>query len=146
KALDKKSVLKYNEALRKRGVVYLSRIPPFMKPAKVKHLMEQHGKISRVYLVEEDQSTRRARKKNGGNAAKRYTEGWVEFEDKKIAKAVAESLNNTMIGGRKRSYYHDDMWNIKYLKRFKWDHLTEKVAYERRVREQKLRLETMQAK
>lgn len=60
--------------------------------------------------------------------------------------AVAESLNNTMIGGKKRNYYHDDIWNIKYLKKFKWDHLTEKVAYERRVREQKLRLETMQAK
>lgn len=60
--------------------------------------------------------------------------------------AIAESLNNTLIGGRKRSYYHDDMWNLKYLRKFKWDHLTEKVAYERRVRSQKLRLETMQAK
>lgn len=60
--------------------------------------------------------------------------------------AVAESLNNTLIGGRKRNYYHDDMWNLKYLSKFKWDHLTEKVAYERRVRSQKLRLETMQAK
>lgn len=60
--------------------------------------------------------------------------------------AIAESLNNTLIGGRKRNYYHDDMWNLKYLRKFKWDHLTEKVAYERRVRSQKLRLETMQAK
>lgn len=55
-------------------------------------------------------------------------------------------MNNTLIGGRKRNYYHDDMWNLKYLRKFKWDHLTEKVAYERRVRAQKLRLETMQAK
>lgn len=60
--------------------------------------------------------------------------------------AIADSLNNTLIGGRKRNYYHDDMWNLKYLRKFKWDHLTEKVAYERRVRSQKLRLETMQAK
>eukprot|EP00903_Cladosiphon_okamuranus_P016561 g15278.t1 len=146
KPLSKRKVKDYNEGLAKRGVVYLSRVPPYMKPAKVKHLMEQHGVVTRVYLVEEDQANRRARKKAGGNSGKRYTEGWVEFEDKKIARAIAESLNNTLIGGRKRNYYHDDMWNLKYLRKFKWDHLTEKVAYERRVRSQKLRLETMQAK
>ncbi|CAM9263502.1 unnamed protein product, partial [Ectocarpus sp. 8 AP-2014] len=146
KPLSDRKLKDYNEGLAKRGVVYLSRVPPFMKPAKVKHLMEQHGVVTRVYLVEEDQANRRARKKAGGNSGKRYTEGWVEFADKKIARATAESLNNTLIGGRKRNYYHDDMWNLKYLRKFKWDHLTEKVAYERRVRSQKLRLETMQAK
>ena len=35
---------------------------------------------------------------------------------------------------------------MKYLHKFKWSHLTEKVAYERRVREQKLRIEMMQAR
>ena len=38
--------------------------------------------------MEEDQANRRARKKAGGNSGKRYTEGWVEFEDKKIARGV----------------------------------------------------------
>lgn len=42
--------------------------------------------MNQVYLVEEDQANRRARKKAGGNSGKRYTEGWVEFEDKKIAR------------------------------------------------------------
>lgn len=32
------------------------------------------------------------------------------------------------------------------MHKFKWSHLTEKVAYERRVREQKLRVEMMQAR
>ena len=32
---------------------------------------------------------------------------------------------------------------MKYLRGFKWSHLTEKVAYERRVREQKLKVEMM---
>jgi ESF2/ABP1 family protein len=45
--------------------------------------------------------------------------GWVEFADKKIARQVAESLNNTAIGGKKGDYYHDDIWNLKYLKKFK---------------------------
>lgn len=45
--------------------------------------------------------------------------GWIEFADKKIAKQVAESLNNTPIGGKKGDFYHDDIWNLKYLKGFK---------------------------
>jgi len=70
----------------------------------------------------------------------------VEFDDKKTAKLVAQHLNNKQIGGKKRHFYREDIWNIKYLKKFKWRHLTEKIAYEKRVREQKLRLEMMQAK
>lgn len=45
--------------------------------------------------------------------------GWIEFADKKVAKQVAESLNNTAIGGKKGDFYHDDIWNLKYLKNFK---------------------------
>lgn len=52
KVLSKKKVASYNKSLAKRGVVYLSRVPPFMKPAKVKHLMEQHGVVTRVSEVE----------------------------------------------------------------------------------------------
>ena len=73
-----------------------------------------------------DDTIRKKRKKSGGNTRKMYTEGWVEFEDKKIAKQVALALNNTMIGGKKTSYYREDIWNIKYLSKFKWEHLTEK--------------------
>lgn len=47
-------------------------------------------------------------------------EGWIEFSDKKVAKQVAESLNNSTIGGKKSDFYHDDIWNIKYLKNFKY--------------------------
>jgi ESF2/ABP1 family protein len=82
----------------------------------------------------------------GGNGSKQFTEGWIEFSDKKIAKSVAESLNNSTMGGMKSHFYHDDIWNLKYLKNFKWDYLTEKFAYERRVRENKLNASMMQAK
>mmetsp|Transcript_18992 Transcript_18992/g.28293 ORF Transcript_18992/g.28293 Transcript_18992/m.28293 type:complete len:101 (-) Transcript_18992:107-409(-) len=41
---------------------------------------------------------------------------------------------------------HDYMWNMKYLPGFKWDHLTEKINYDRAVREQKLRTEIRAAK
>ena len=56
--------------------------------------------VSNIYLVPEDKSIRKNRKKSGGNTRKKYVEGWIEFEDKKLAKRVAESLNNTKIGGK----------------------------------------------
>ena len=35
------------------GVVYLSRVPPYMKPHKLKHLLIPYGLIGRVYLQPE---------------------------------------------------------------------------------------------
>jgi hypothetical protein len=46
----------FNEKLRKRGVLYVARIPPRMSPTKLKSLLGQFGPIIRVYLVPEDQS------------------------------------------------------------------------------------------
>ena len=37
------------------GIVYLSRVPPFMKPHKVKHLLSHYGSVGRVYLKPEGQ-------------------------------------------------------------------------------------------
>lgn len=137
----------FNEKLRKRGVVYLARIPPRMGPSKVKSLLGEFGEVTRVYLEEEDKSVRKKRQKaSGTRVGKRYIEGWVEFEKKSIAKRVAQALNCTPITNHKRSVHFGDLWNIKYLPKFKWEHLSEKVAYERRMREQKLRLEMMHAK
>lgn len=64
---------------------------------------------------------------------KNYTEGWVEFEDKRMAKRVALAINGTQIGGKRRSAYFEDLWNIKYLPKFKWDHLTEEISYQKAV-------------
>ena len=46
-----------------------------------------------------------------------FTEGWVEFLKKRVAKEVALNLNNTQIGGKKSGKYYDYLWNIKYLPR-----------------------------
>ena len=45
-----------------------------------------------------DVAVRKKRKKHGGSGRKLFTEGWIEFKDKRAAKAVALSLNNTTIG------------------------------------------------
>lgn len=75
-----------------------------------------------------------------------FTEGWVEFQKKSIAKQVAAAINNTKIGTRKKSRYYDMIWNIKYIPRFKWVHLSERLAYEKAAMKQRLRAEISQAK
>ena len=64
----------------------------------------------------------------GGNKKGSFTEAWVEFDKKKIAKRVAESLNNKPIGGKKSDFFASDLWNIRYLHKFKWSDLTEKIG------------------
>ena len=75
-----------------------------------------------------DASARNKRKKLGGNKKEKFTEGWVEFAKKSIAKRVALSLNNTPVGGKKRSFHASDIWNMKYLSKFKWGDLTEQMG------------------
>lgn len=131
----------------KRGIVYLSSIPKYMNIAKIRELLSEYGNIGRIYLQlaenEVERGKTKKRKKIGGQS---FTEGWVEFESKKVAKFVAATLNNTQISTRKRSKFYDVLWNIKYLPRFKWVHLSERLAYERAVRKQRLKTEIAQAK
>ena len=136
----------FNETLRKRGVLYVARIPPKMTPTKLKTLLSDFGQVTRVFCQEEDAAKRKRRRKLTGNASKRYTEGWVEFAQKSVAKRLAVALHQQPISTHKRNPHYGDLWSVKYLPKFQWSHLTEKVAYERRVREQKLRLETATAR
>merc|ERR1711874_882212 len=69
-----------------------------------------------------------------------------EFKSKKVAKSVAASLNCNPVGGKRRSKAHDELWNIKYLPRFKWIHLSERLAYEAAVKQQRMRTEISQVK
>ena len=57
-----------------------------------------------------------------------YTEGWVEFKDKRVARSIAEMLNAQPIGGKKGTRWRDDVWTMKYLPRFKWNMLTEQIG------------------
>ena len=130
----------------KRGVVYLGAIPPRMKPQKLRQLLSPFGKLDRVYLTPEDPATRLKRKKFGGNTGKNFTEGWVEFLDKKKARRCAEMLNGTQIGGKRRNAHYSDLWMLKYLPKFKWDNLLEEIEYQKAIREQKMQLELAAAK
>lgn len=98
--------------------------------------------------------------------------------DKKLARRLAETINNTQIVEGKKKKFSEHMWNIKYLSRynikkqwiyfhfkqksifiiwqriifnfnnyrFRWTHLTERLAYEKAVYKQKIRTESAQAR
>lgn len=51
--LTPEALAKFNAAQARTGVIYISRIPPGMRPAKVRHLMSAHGEVGRVYLQQE---------------------------------------------------------------------------------------------
>ncbi|CAG8505315.1 4282_t:CDS:2, partial [Scutellospora calospora] len=62
------------------------------------------------------------------------------------AKNVAAALNSQPIGGNKRNFYHDDLWNIKYLPKFKWNNLTETIVNENTERRHRLQAEISQSR
>ncbi|XP_077332615.1 activator of basal transcription 1 [Lithobates pipiens] len=127
------------------GIIYLGHIPPRLRPRHIRNMLSTHGEVGRIFLQAEDRAIRNKKKKAGSNA-RDFTEGWVEFRDKRVAKLIAKSLNNAPMGTRKKNRFHDDMWNMKYLHRFKWTHLSERLAIERQVRKQRMRAEVSQAK
>lgn len=139
--LTKKNLVATEKAIKKSGLVYLSRIPPFMKPMKLRSLLEPYGKINRIFLTPEDPQERSRRIKQGGNKKHMYTDGWVEFVDKKDAKKAVDLLNARTIGGKKNTYYRDDIWNLLYLKGFKWQNLTEQINSEMAERTSRMRAE-----
>ena len=141
KPLTKKNLVATEAAIKKSGVVYLSRIPPFMKPAKLRSLLEPYGRINRIFLSPEDPTAHTRRVKSGGNKKRSFVDGWVEFVNKKEAKTVCDLLNAQTIGGKKGSYYRDDIWNLLYLKGFKWHNLTEQIAAENAERTSRMRAE-----
>ena len=53
KPLTPEALATYKAAQDRAGIIYISRIPPGMQPAKVRHLMSAYGEVGRVYLQRE---------------------------------------------------------------------------------------------
>uniref|UniRef100_A0A158R4V4 Activator of basal transcription 1 n=1 Tax=Syphacia muris TaxID=451379 RepID=A0A158R4V4_9BILA len=124
----------------KSGIIYFQTIPPFFTVARMRQEMSQYGEVGRIYLQAEKRRDLR------GKRHKRYTEGWVEFKNKRLAKRIAASLNNTAVGGKRRSAAREFLWAMKYLSGFKWCHLMDQLTYEKKVEQQRMRAEIAQAK
>ncbi|VUG16508.1 DEBR0S1_18470g1_1 [Brettanomyces bruxellensis] len=141
KKLTPEQLEKAQKRIKRSGVVYLSSMPPYMKPTKLRQIMERFGAVGRIFLKPEDTKSHKSRVKSGGNKKRKFDEGWCEFKSKKAAKLAAETLNGNIIGGKKRGFYHDDILNVKYLRGFKWGDLTRALNREKEVRESKMEAE-----
>ncbi|GAO16018.1 hypothetical protein UVI_02055970 [Ustilaginoidea virens] len=112
-----------------------------MKPSALRSLLSPYGSLGRVFLAPEDAAARARRRRAGGNKRLLFTEGWVEFARKREAKAACELLNGRGMGGKKGSFFRDDLWNLVYLRGFKWHNLTEQIAAENAERTSRMRAE-----
>jgi ESF2/ABP1 family protein len=130
----------------KSGVIYLSRVPPFMKPTVLRSLLTPYGAIGKIFLTPEPAASRTQRLRGGGTRRKLFLDGWVEFLHKRDAKFVADNLNAQTMGGKKRGRWHDEVWNIKYLSGIKWNHLVETIQNENAERAARLRVEISRGK
>ena len=124
----------------KPGVIYLSRIPPFMRPSTVRTHLSLHGSITKLFLTPEPPSHYLSRRRAGGNKKHSYIDGWVEFKRKKDAKVCVDAINGKIVGGKKGAWYRDDVWNAKYLRGFLWGDLMGSVQTEEREREERVRV------
>lgn len=132
-ALPKDPKSKKHKKEKTPGVIYLSSLPPYLKPSALKNILAQRGfePITRLFL------TPASKHKHGSKKSSRqlYTEGWIEFANKKTAKRCAEALNAQLVGGKKGGFYYDDLWNMRYLKGMAWDELMAGIREERREEE-----------
>lgn len=135
KPIDKDNLEDYNEKVRKTGVVYISYIPEGMTVGFLRTKLAKYG-VTRIYLIPNN---------NAKGKKRSYKEGWIEFSNKLMAKLCEYELNGQMIGGKKRkNQFREELWTLKYLNKFKWHHLMEKLNFNRKVREQRMKAEISQ--
>lgn len=113
--LKKKKVVKTTDG--QKGIIYLSYIPDGMKPNHVRQIMSQFGQVERIFLQPDKRVNKRDKKGKKKKKMVNYTEGWVEFSKKKIAKRVADMLNGSQVGGKRKYKFYDSIWSIKYLRK-----------------------------
>ena len=135
------TVEEIKERIRRSGVLYMSRVPLGMKISELRKLLEDYG-MERCYLV----PLKKKMENINGKKVQAYKEGWIEFNDKIYAKLAEYQLNGRPIGGSKKCPYKDELWNLKYLHKFKWNDLMENITMEKKIQEKKLKIEIAQSK
>lgn len=158
--LSREELEEYKKKQQKRGVIYLSRLPPGMTPAKVRHIFSQFGEVGRIYLQPKDKQNSSSSSSKKKNRPSHFSEGWIEFVSKRVARTTAEMLNAQPIGAlggashsSRRSQsgagainrWKDDVWTMKYLKGFRWPMLMEQLSHERATHAARLRMELSQS-
>lgn len=140
------SAEEFQKKIRRTGLVFITSLPPGMKAKHIRSYLQEFGNVKRIYCELEPEEKWQARKRRKGNKKRQFDKAWVEFEQKKDAKKAAAILNATQMGGSKRSPFYYFTWSMKYLKKFKWNDLTEELRHKKMEREKKLRAQLANAK
>ena len=135
------TVEELREKIRRSGILYMSRVPVGMKISDLRKYLDEYG-MERCYFVPLKQKV----VNNEGKKVQAYKEGWIEFNDKIYAKLAEYQLNGREIGGNKKCPYKDELWNLKYLHKFKWNDLMDNLTMEKKIQEKKLKMEIAQSK
>ncbi|KAG8993935.1 RNA-binding ATPase activator esf2 [Tulasnella sp. JGI-2019a] len=53
KPITKEALAAFEAAQKRAGVIYISRIPPNMRPQKIRQIMSQYGEVGRIYCTPE---------------------------------------------------------------------------------------------
>jgi ESF2/ABP1 family protein len=138
---DELTVEELREKIRRSGVLYMSRVPIGMRIIDIRKLLDDYG-IQRCYFVPYKKKLQNV----DGKRVQAYKEDWIEFEDKIYAKLAEYQLNGKPIGGNKKCIYRDELWNLKYLHKFKWNDLVESMTLEKKIQEKELKIEIAQSK
>ncbi|EDW48808.1 GM17585 [Drosophila sechellia] len=104
----------------KKGTIYISHLPKDMAVTSMLRIFGEYGAIGRAFL--------RSKKLSSKSPDIIFTEGWVQFNSKRVAKQIVPLLNNKQISTRKKSRFYDSLWSMKYLPQFKWTRPTVLVA------------------
>ncbi|WFC98979.1 RNA-binding ATPase activator esf2 [Malassezia yamatoensis] len=158
RVITPESLEAYTQKQQKTGIIYVSRIPPGMTAAKIRHIFSQFGEVGRIYLQPKSQEKSAARKRK--RSAANFGEGWVEYLSKSVAKTAAEMMNAQPIGSLAASAHSsrrsqkgskvanrwkDDIWTMKYLKGFRWPMLIEQMSHEKAAHAARMRMELVQS-
>jgi len=71
--------------VKKRGVVFISRLPPGMKPQVLKQIINQYTEVMRLWCNHIDNESKKKQRKSGGA----LPEAWIEVSSRKKAKVCA---------------------------------------------------------
>ena len=139
KGLEDNTLDNYKEKVKRSGVIYISYIPEGMTVSLLRKKLQKYG-ANRVFLVPDTSNSKSKKRQN-------YKEGWIEFTDKIMAKLCEYEISGKIFGGKKRNNkFREEIWNLKYLNKFKWHHLMEKLQFNKKLREHRMKAELSQSK
>ncbi|CAG9483471.1 small subunit rRNA processing protein, putative [Plasmodium vivax] len=131
----------------KKGIVYLADVPIGLNAARLREIFSQYGSVGKIHLnrakdgADMERGEEKKKKKKKKKIVK-YQDGYIEFINKRDAKKAVRTLNNQLIGGKKRkNMVRDSFWHLKLIKdNFLWSDIMSSALYRRMSRKDRLTL------